>query len=137
MFTGYWRYLFAWLALALIAVFNGILREASYGQALSELVSHQLSTLSAMLLCAIFVLYLDRIWPFPSARHAWVVGVAWLLMTVAFEFGFGHFIAGHSWGRLLTDYNLTQGRVWSLFLFWVLVLPPLIHRYSIYARTKT
>ncbi|MDX1489006.1 MAG: hypothetical protein R3268_12435, partial [Acidiferrobacterales bacterium] len=49
--------------------------------------------------------------------------VCWLVLTVAFEFGFGHYIAGHSWERLFADYNIMQGRVWSLFLVWMLILP--------------
>ena len=51
-------------------------------------------------------------------------------MTVAFEFGFGHFVAGHSWQRLLGDYNLLEGRVWLLFLLWILVVVPLLHGMS-------
>jgi hypothetical protein len=49
-------------------------------------------------------------------------------MTIAFEFGFGHYVAGHSWSRLLADYNLANGRVWSLFLAWIAVLPYLTWR---------
>jgi hypothetical protein len=44
-------------------------------------------------------------------------------MTVAFEFGFGHYVAGHSWSLLLADYNLLAGRVWSLFLIWITIVP--------------
>ena len=32
-------------------------------------------------------------------------------------------VAGHSWARLLADYNLFAGRVWSLFLVWITVAP--------------
>ncbi len=51
-------------------------------------------------------------------------------MTIAFEFGFGHFVAGHSWGRLLADYNLLTGHVWVLFLLWVLVVPIVVYTQS-------
>ena len=51
------------------------------------------------------------------------MGCGWLLFTVAFEFGFGHYVAGHSWQRLLGDYNIFDGRVWSLFLLWLLLMP--------------
>ena len=36
----------------------------------------------------------------------------WLGMTLAFEFLFGHYIAGKSWSLLLADYNLAAGRLW-------------------------
>jgi hypothetical protein len=47
----------------------------------------------------------------------------WLAMTVVFEFGFGHFIVGNPWRRLLHDYNVLQGRVWGLFVLWITVAP--------------
>jgi apolipoprotein N-acyltransferase len=49
-------------------------------------------------------------------------------MTVIFEFGFGHYVAGHSWSHLLADYNLLAGRVWFLFLIWIALLPYVIWR---------
>lgn len=51
--------------------------------------------------------------------EALVVGTAWLLAAVAFEFGFGHYVDGLSWSRLLSDYDLTRGRL--LLLVWVTV----------------
>jgi len=41
------------------------------------------------------------------------IGLVWLAMTVAFEFLFGDYVAGHSWDRLLHDYNLFAGRLGS------------------------
>jgi hypothetical protein len=47
------------------------------------------------------------------------VGAAWLLGAITFEFGFGHYVDGLSWTRLLSDYDLTEGRL--LLLLWVVV----------------
>jgi hypothetical protein len=41
---------------------------------------------------------------------------------------FGHYVAGHSRGRLLHDYNLFAGRVWLILLVWVTVAPYLFFR---------
>lgn len=40
-----------------------------------------------------------------------------------FELGFGHWVAGHPWQRLLADYDLAAGRVWALVLLWVALTP--------------
>ena len=117
------RYLFFWLVLAVIAVVNGTLRQFVYGPLMPELAAHQLSTLTGILFTGGAVWLLDRSWPIGSAKEAWTIGVCWLLMTVVFEFGFGHWVAGHSWSRLLADYNLFAGRVWLLFLAWITVVP--------------
>ena len=121
-------YLLAWIALAAIGTLNGILREATYGKKVSELTAHQISTLTGILFSGLFVWGLNQIWPLESERQAWSVGICWFLLTVAFEFGFGHFVFGNSWGRLFADYNILQGRVWSLFLLWTLFLPIIIFR---------
>ena len=120
------QYLLFWFILAIVAVGNGILRQATYGRHLSDLAAHQVSTVTGILLIGGVVWTLNRLWPIGSAKEAWIIGACWLLMTVIFEFGFGHYVAGHSWSRLLADYNLLEGRVWSLFLAWIAVLPYVI-----------
>jgi hypothetical protein len=122
-----WKYLLVWLLLAVVAIGNGIVRQATYGKLLPELSAHQLSTLTALLAAWAVVWLANRRWPIASAAHAWKIGAAWLLMTVLFEFGFGHYVAGHSWERLLADYNLLEGRVWLLFLAWITVLPRFVY----------
>jgi hypothetical protein len=113
------RYLVFWLVLAIIAVANGILREFTYGPYLSNLAAHQVSTVTAIVLIGGAVWTLSRFWPIGSRKETWIIGACWLLMTIAFEFGFGHYVAGHSWSRLLAG---------SLFLVWVAVLPYVIWR---------
>ena len=122
------KYTLAWLALVLIAVANGILRESTYAKHVSALTAHQLSTITAFVFMGVFVWFLHRLWPIESTAQAWTIGVIWLLMTIAFEFGFGHFVAGHPWSTLLADYNLLAGRVWALLLVWILVMPFVIYR---------
>ncbi|MCW8907529.1 MAG: hypothetical protein OQL28_09770 [Sedimenticola sp.] len=124
------RYLLCWFLLAIVAIANGILRQATYGKHLPELAAHQVSTATGILFTGLVVWVISRFWPIESATQAWVIGACWLVATIAFEFGFGHYVAGHSWGRLLADYNLLDGRVWSLFLVWITVMPYLFYRYG-------
>ena len=124
------RYTLVWLLLALVAVINGILREGTYGKIIPELAAHQLSTATAIILSGATVWVFHRSWPIQSATQAWLIGIIWLVLTVAFEFGFGHYAAGKSWPRLLADYDLLSGRVWLLFLVWVTIMPYVFFRYS-------
>lgn len=111
-----------------IAIANGVLRQAWYGKYLGELQAHQLSTLIGALLFALYIGVVMRSWKPVSARQAIMVGLLWLVLTVAFEFLFGHYVAGHSWVRLLQDYNLLAGRVWGLLLVWVAMAPYIFSR---------
>ena len=122
------RYLLFWLILAVIAIVNGSLRQFTNGRHMTELAAHQLSTVTGVVLTGAAVWALNRHWPVASAKQAWIIGACWFVMTVIFEFGFGHYIAGHSWSRLLADYNLAESRLWSLFLAWIAVLPYLTWR---------
>lgn len=124
------RYLLVWLLLALVATANGIVRELSYGRVLPELAAHQISSLAAVLASTVVVWIANRRWPIKSSPQAIDIGIIWLSLTIAFEFGFGHFVAGHSWQRLFADYNLLNGRVWSLFLLWVAVLPLIVYKWT-------
>ncbi|MDH3439172.1 MAG: hypothetical protein OEM63_00360 [Gammaproteobacteria bacterium] len=125
MFT---KYMLVWLLLAIVAIANGIVRQSTYGKIVPELAAHQISTVTAILASGLVVWFINRIWPIESASQALLIGACWLVMTVVFEFGFGHYVAGHSWARLVADYNLVAGRVWSLFLIWVAIMPYVIFK---------
>jgi len=122
------KYILAWIPMVFIAIANGVLRQAWYGKHLSELYAHQLSSLIGALLFGAYIWMIVRYWKPVSARQSMIIGLVWLGLTVAFEFLFGHFVMEHSWPRLLQDYNLLAGRVWSLLLVWVAVAPCFFYR---------
>lgn len=124
------KYLLVWLLLAVVAITNGIIRQSTYGKAVSDLAAHQISTATAILAFGAVVWLVNRAWPIESVTQAWAIGGCWLIMTIAFEFGFGHYVAGHSWDRLLADYNIVTGRVWALFLVWVAILPWVVFKFA-------
>jgi len=124
-------YITCWLGLAILAVFNGIIREKVYSQTLPEISAHQLSTLIAILLFGCYIYFITGIFKLQSAHQAILIGVIWLIMTIAFEFFFGHYIIGHSWSRLFHDYHILKGRVWILVLIWTTIAPYLFYRMRI------
>lgn len=122
------RYTLAWLILMVTAIINGAIRESVYKNSLGELHAHQLSTLTGIILFGVIIWSLSRLWPLASAKQAWTVGFIWLSMTIAFEFLFGHFVAGHPWSKLLHDYNIFAGRVWPLVLIWTTIAPYVFYK---------
>ena len=122
------RYVIAWIPMVFIGVINGILREVTYGKYLNELRAHQVSTATGVLLLGLYILLVARLWGFESPTQALIIGCMWLGLTVGFEFIFGHYIAGQSWSKLLADYNIFAGRLWSIVLLWVAVAPVLFYR---------
>ena len=116
-----------WVVLLVLMVMNGIIREATYGQSMGEGTAHVLSTVIAIVMLMIVIVSwmslssLER-----TTMDMLLVGILWLALTVVFEFSFGHYVAGHSWEHLINDYDLTKGRVWSLFLISIVLMPPLL-----------
>ncbi|HUU55739.1 MAG TPA: hypothetical protein VMW93_00225 [bacterium] len=114
----------AWLVLAVLAVLNGILRNYTYGPLIGEQAAHVLSSLILVgVVLAVAYVFLRLVRLDYGLADLLAVGAGWVALTVAFEFLFGHYVAGHPWSRLLADYNLLRGRVWALVLLAVFVAP--------------
>lgn len=112
-----------WLVFLATAILNGWIREQYLEKLVPPLAAHQLSTL---LLCgAIFALTVAFIYIRRTGnnRTLLAIGLFWVFLTVTFEFLFFHFIAGKPWPVLLADYNLLEGRLFSLVLMTTLVSP--------------
>ncbi len=111
----YLRVVGVWLLLAILANINGLVRNFGYGPLVSELTAHQISAVMfiIILLGVSYIFFGSKDYP---VKELWLVGSLWLVLTVIFEFLFGHFVIGHSWEKLLFDYNLLAGRLWSVVL---------------------
>lgn len=96
--------------LLVFAVLNGALRETVIAPWMDDEAAHAVSTV--ILSAAVFAVALLTIrWIGPNGRRdAVLVGIMWLVLTIAFEFFAGHFLFGASWETLLGDYNILRGR---------------------------
>lgn len=119
----------SWAGMVAVAVINGTLRAKGYGSYMDELTAHQISTGTGLIFLSIYLWLIMKRWPLAAAGQAVAVGALWLSLTVAFEFGFGHYVMGHPWERLLYDYNVFAGRLWSFILVWTAVAPYLFYRF--------
>lgn len=124
----YPRYFVAWFPIIILAFANATIREAVYKRYVGELAAHQISTLSLGILVGIYVLVLSRSLKLQNSGQAVGVGLMWLVMTIIFETGLGHYVLGNPWSQVLRDYNISEGRVWPLFLLWLMVSPYVFYR---------
>ena len=110
------------------------MRELIYKKSLGDLAAHQISTATGIIIFGIVFYFILKKWKIESVQHAIILGLIWLVLTILFEFGFGHYIMGNPWQKLLHDYNIAEGRVWSLFLVWITIGPFIF--YKIFNRNK-
>lgn len=109
-----------------LAFANATLRELVFVKHLSELLAHQLSTITLIILCSIYTSFVFPLLKIHSSKQAFLIGFVWVLLTVAFEFSLGR-VTKKSWQYLFQDYNLFAGRIWPLFLVVLLLLPYLFY----------
>ena len=128
------KYFLLWFPMVIIAIINGIIRQLFFTNYADELGSHQLSVISGITFFAkwanldledspLWIAGEIRIVGIESAHMAIKIGLMWLVMTVIFEFIFGHYVMGNSWEKLLHDYNLLEGRLWVVVLIWTTISP--------------
>jgi hypothetical protein len=117
-----------WLAILVLAIANGALREAvllpAWGRPAGLVTS---GVLLALLILAMALACVRWIGACSPAR-AWRLGVAWLLMTLAFESGFGALVQGKPLHELLAAYTFRDGNLWPLVLLVTLLAPVLARR---------
>lgn len=103
-----------WVGLVVAAILNAMVRELVIAPSLGDYLGHVASTGTLVTVIAVVAyLYFTR-YSDHSVRELVAIGLLWAVMTVLFEFGFGHYVMGHSWAVLIADYNLLAGRVWAL-----------------------
>ena len=112
-----------WFAVLALAMANGIAREKVLVPAIGPLAGLVASgiTLSA---CVFLVALAAAPWYGRLSSARWLaVGMLWLAMTLAFEFGFGRLVQHKSWTELLEAYTFKGGNIWPLVLLVVLLAP--------------
>jgi len=122
------RYALLWLGLPVMGILNGTIRDITYKDALGELFAHQLSSFVIVFLISAYIWILEGRWKLSSSLEAHAIGLVWLVQTIMFEFLFGHYVMGHPWDLLFADYNVFEGRFWSIVVFWVAVAPLIVYR---------
>ena len=119
----YLKSLGIWFILAVSAILVATLRVSVLLPPFGEQTAHQLGTL-LYLIVQFFIIYLFiRRMKIKDVKILLGIGIFWVVITIIFEFVFGHYVMGHSWQKLFADYNLFNGRFWVLVLINNLAAP--------------
>ncbi|WP_345414812.1 hypothetical protein [Actinomycetospora chlora] len=121
-------WLAGWFGLLLIALLNGTVRATVLQPRLGEDTARRVATAVLLAAVTVYVRRLQRRYPLPDAEQAWTVGLAWMVMTLGFEFGIGRLVARQTWSELVADYDVTAGRTWVLVPLWIAAAPAVMRR---------
>ena len=116
------RSVLVWIAILLLAILNGMLRDMVLAHALGPVLAR---LVSGIVLCAVIVAAAAFAAPWLGGlvlRSFWLIGVLWLVLTLGFETAVGY--AQHqSWQRILDAYTLQGGDLWPLVLATTFLAP--------------
>ena len=117
-----------WLLILVCAVLNGALREAWlmpwFGRPAALVASGVLLSLVILGISLLAAPWLGRL----TAAQCLSVGLLWLVLTLAFEFGFGRLVQHRSWQELGAAYTFQDGNIWPLVLVVTFFAPLLAAR---------
>jgi len=124
------RIVLVWGVLAVAMVVLRVAREGLLTPTVGALRAHQLGSVMAALIVvggnALALEFLRAVGDVPLQLR---IGGVWVGLTIAFELVFGHYVVGHPWERLLHDYDLSAGRLWSLVLLATFLGPYIAGRF--------
>jgi hypothetical protein len=124
----------AWVIMAGAMTVNGIFRVKVLIPQWGDVWAGVASAASGIAL--IQIIARQAMWGDLPASPRQRVGIAslWLVLTVAFEVTFGHYVDGKSWSELLANYNLFAGHLWPIVLASLVIAPFLWGRREITPR---
>jgi hypothetical protein len=114
-----------WLVLICAEILHGIARGIFLVPQVGEFRSNQIGVFTGSIIILVIALAFVRWIGAYQTTGLLAVGLLWLVLTLAFEVGFGRFVVGASWERLAADYNVLEGGLLPFGMI-VLLLAPLI-----------
>ncbi|MGQ9696254.1 MAG: hypothetical protein ACUVWV_16090 [Thermodesulfobacteriota bacterium] len=112
-----------WFLILWLAILNGVLREKVLIPAVGSFTGFVASG-AILSICIFLVAFAAGPWYGLLTSRAWLlIGVFWLLLTLAFEFSFGRFAQHKSWADLLQAYTFRGGNIWPLVLLVTFISP--------------
>ena len=120
------RALVIWLLLMLVETLHGILRGLLLVPVIGQLLANQIGVAIGSLLILLVTLFTIKWIGAVRISELLIVGMIWVLLTLAFEGGLGYAVGG--WDRVLMDYDPRQGGLMPLGLLIMFFSPLIAHR---------
>lgn len=118
----------AWILILVLAILNGIFREALLLPNLGRPASFLISGILLSSLIFIVAVLLARRLHLISTLRCLFTGLLWLSLTLIFEFGFGGLMQGKTWAQMMEACTFRDGNLWPMVLLTTLFAPLLAAR---------
>ena len=106
-----------WLLIVVAAIINGMLRE----RLIAPIAGMETALpISAITLSAVIIIFSLMSVSFIGAlvtKTYLFIGLYWVLLTLSFEFLFGHYVVGKPWAEIMQLFNIQKGDLFIVVLF--------------------
>jgi hypothetical protein len=129
MTDSYWVFLKAsviWVVIALLAIANGLVRETVLVSTLGPSIALPVSGMLLSLIVFIVTYLSFPLFAKNKSLTYFLIGLQWVLMTLLFEFLFGHYVVGRSWSDIIQVFNIMKGNLFIIVLIVSLFSPLLV-----------
>lgn len=112
-----------WLVILTMAIANAAVREKLLAPTIGP--GFALPASGLLLSVIIFLIAFVSIPYFGSTEIGGyiTIGIVWLVLTLSFEFLFGHFFAGKPWHEIMQVFDVRKGNLFVLALFVIVISP--------------
>ena len=119
------RLLGIWLLLVVVMSANGIFRELVLRPSIGSNAADVMSAVIGTVIILLGTRYFLRPLAGQPIQQLAIASAVLVVLTVAFEFLFGHYVDHKSWEELAGNYALWRGRLWPILLL-ILALTPFL-----------
>jgi hypothetical protein len=112
-----------WMLIIFAESVHGTLRELFLAPLVGDFTARRIAFFVGLLLIFGITCFFIRWINAPTVKSLIIVGLMWMILTAAFEFGLGIFVFNYSWERMFEDYNLARGGLMGLGLLFLVFVP--------------
>lgn len=117
------KVILVWLAIVILAIGNGALREIILVPLIGQIAALPISGIILS-----FIVFFGK----RTFLTYFFIGLEWVLLTLLFEFVFGHYIIGKSWNTLFKMFDIIQGNLFIIVLLTCLISPLIVEKLKRY-----
>lgn len=106
-----------WLLIVIAAIINGVIREKLIVPMSSIETALPLSGITLSIIIFLISLASVSFIGAIESKTFLAIGIFWVLLTLSFEFLFGHYVVGKSWKEIMLVFNMQKGDLFIVVLF--------------------
>ena len=125
----YWlRAIALWFLLMMAETLHGLWRAKVLALWIGDAAARDVSVFTGSLIILLITWACIGWIPARSARTLLLVGLTWVVLTIAYELALGRLVFHQTWAEILSDFDLLHGRLLPIGLLFLMFSPLLAAR---------